>query len=214
MGVLDNSTLTTDAILTTRGRELLSTYGTVDITKFALSDEEIDYTLHDRKHASGTNSFGVILENATLLEASPGRSKLGSYIRHEAQESQDIILSQLNYPGRTWDNIIGVVPETVGPSIDEDYEFTIENTSVVKFWRFYASTDQPWQVVSDNTKTVVGRGVQCRSQSINSAATTTITVRGNVSEIIKVISITVIANPDANAVAKQSTSDVTDPKFY
>jgi hypothetical protein len=205
MGVLDNSTLTTDAILTTRGRELLSTYGTVDITKFALSDEEIDYTLHDRKHASGTNSFGVILENATLLEASPGRSKLGSYIRHEAQESQDIILSQLNYTGRTWDNIISVLPETVGPSIDEDYEFTIENPSVVKF------RDNP------GLTTRIGPDARLRTQIFGAPspnATTTVTVRGIISEIIKVISITVIANPDANAVAKQSTSDVTDPKFY
>jgi hypothetical protein len=205
MGVLDNSTLTTDAILTTRGRELLSTYGTVDITKFALSDEEIDYTLHDRKHASGTNSFGVILENATLLEASPGRSKLGSYIRHEAQESQDIILSRLNYPGRTWDNIISVLPETVGPSIDEDYEFTIENPSVVKF------RDNP------GLTTRIGPHARLRTQIFGAPspnATTTVTVRGIISEIIKVISITVIANPDANAVAKQSTSDVTDPKFY
>jgi len=204
MGVLDNSTLTTDAILTTRGRELLSTYGTVDITKFALSDEEIDYTLHDRKHASGTNSFGVILENATLLEASPGRSKLGSYIRHEAQESQDIILSQLNYTSYAG-NIIGVVPETVGPSIDEDYEFTIENPSVVKF------RDNP------GLTTRIGPHARLRTQIFGAPspnATTTVTVRGIISEIIKVISITVIANPDANAVAKQSTSDVTDPKFY
>ena len=87
MGVLDSSTLTVNATLTTRGRELLSTNGTVDITKFALSDEEIDYTLHDRKHASGTNSFGIILDNAIILEASPTRSKLDSYLKSDGHQS-------------------------------------------------------------------------------------------------------------------------------
>ena len=38
MGLLDSSTLTVNAILTTRGRELLSTEGDIDITKYALSD--------------------------------------------------------------------------------------------------------------------------------------------------------------------------------
>ena len=39
MGVLDSSTLTVNAILTTRGRELLSRKGNININKFALGDE-------------------------------------------------------------------------------------------------------------------------------------------------------------------------------
>ena len=42
MGLLDNSSITVNAILTTRGREMLSRGGDLNITKFALSDEEID----------------------------------------------------------------------------------------------------------------------------------------------------------------------------
>ena len=38
MGVLDSSTLTVNAILTTRGRELLSTNGTVDIEDLERSE--------------------------------------------------------------------------------------------------------------------------------------------------------------------------------
>ena len=41
MGFLDNSTITVDAILTKRGREILSQGGNFNITKFALSDEEV-----------------------------------------------------------------------------------------------------------------------------------------------------------------------------
>ena len=139
MGLLDSSTLTVNAILTTRGRELLSTNGTVDITKFALSDEEIDYTLHDRKHASGTNASGRILDNATVLEASPNRSKLGSYLRDYTSESTDIILASLNNTKVHWNAEIGIRPQTVGSTEEkkEDYTFTIENTNVVRFNRYY-----------------------------------------------------------------------------
>ena len=44
MGYLDNTSITVDAILTKRGRELLSRNdGSFKITQFALSDDEIDY---------------------------------------------------------------------------------------------------------------------------------------------------------------------------
>jgi hypothetical protein len=68
MGFLDNSTTTVDAILTTRGRELLSSGEGLNITKFALSDEEVDYTLFDVTHPNGTDSYGSVIENMNLLE--------------------------------------------------------------------------------------------------------------------------------------------------
>jgi len=46
MGIFNGNNLSVEAILTTRGRELLSKdSGKLNITKFALGDEEIDYTL-------------------------------------------------------------------------------------------------------------------------------------------------------------------------
>ena len=51
MGYLDNSSITVDAILTKRGRELLSRNdGSFRITQFALGDDEIDYTLFNENH--------------------------------------------------------------------------------------------------------------------------------------------------------------------
>ena len=50
MGVLDNTTITVDAILTKKGRELLAQgEGKFKITKFKL-DDEIDYGLYDITH--------------------------------------------------------------------------------------------------------------------------------------------------------------------
>ena len=60
MGLVDNSSITVNAILTSKGRELFNRGQAVNITKFALSDEEIDYTLFDAKHSHGTTSFGLM----------------------------------------------------------------------------------------------------------------------------------------------------------
>ena len=43
MAYIDNQTITVDAILTKKGRELLAQNGNLNITSFALSDDEIDY---------------------------------------------------------------------------------------------------------------------------------------------------------------------------
>jgi|TARA_Y100000310_G_scaffold71978_1_gene67912 hypothetical protein len=225
MGLLDSSTLTVNAILTTRGRELLSTKGSVDITKFALSDEEIDYTLHDRKHASGTNSFGVILDNTTILEASPNRSKLDSYLVDELnsegkpQETSDIILSRLNYSGVDWGVEIGIQPKTLGVFKDiEEYIFTIENTNVVRFNKYKKTTDEDWEssdeLISNKVNSWVAAGITVKSRSINPGSTTTVTIHGISSEVTKVISITVLPNSDVNIKPKPVTTDVTHPKFY
>ena len=215
MGLLDNSSITVDAILTTRGREMLSRGGDLNITKFVLSDEEIDYTMYDKYHPAGTDSFGVLLENTPILEATPNRSKLNSYLVDNSQESSEILISTLNYPRAHWTVIDGTIPVTVGSAEEEaeDYTFTIQNINVVKFYRFYVSTDQPWQVVSSNTKSVVGRGIQWKPQSIKSLATTTITVQGNVSGITKVVSITPVPNPDSNVNPLNDSTNVTDSKF-
>ena len=43
MGYLDNSSVTVDAILTLKGRELLAQGGNAfNITQFALADDEVD----------------------------------------------------------------------------------------------------------------------------------------------------------------------------
>ena len=59
MGYLDNSIVTVDAILTKKGRELLARGdGSFKITQFALADDEIDYTLYNPSHPSGSSFYG------------------------------------------------------------------------------------------------------------------------------------------------------------
>ncbi len=75
MGYLDKSSITVDAILTKRGREKLAS-GDFTITKFALADDEIDYSLWDESHSKGTLYYGQAIENLPMVEAIPDESKV------------------------------------------------------------------------------------------------------------------------------------------
>lgn len=75
MGYLDNSSVIVDAILTKKGRELLSRQdGSFRITQFALADDEIDYTLYNENHPDGSAYYGEAIENLPLIEAIPNEN--------------------------------------------------------------------------------------------------------------------------------------------
>ena len=80
MGYLNNSVVTVDAILTKKGRELLARGdGSFRITQFALADDEIDYTLYNTSHPSGSAYYGEAIENMPLLEAFPDENQIMKY---------------------------------------------------------------------------------------------------------------------------------------
>jgi len=80
MGYLDNQVVTIDAILTKKGRELLARNdGSFRITQFALADDEIDYTLYNPNHPSGSAFYGEAIENMPLLEAFPDETQIMRY---------------------------------------------------------------------------------------------------------------------------------------
>jgi hypothetical protein len=80
MGYLNNAVITVDAILTTKGRELLARNdGTFRITQFALADDEIDYTLYNPNHPSGSAFYGEAIQNMPLLEAFPQETQIMKY---------------------------------------------------------------------------------------------------------------------------------------
>jgi hypothetical protein len=80
MGYLNNSTVTVDAILTKKGRELLArNNGSFQITQFSLSDDEIDYTLYNPNHPSGSAFYGEAIEAMPVLEAFPDETQIMKY---------------------------------------------------------------------------------------------------------------------------------------
>ena len=80
MGYLNNQVVTVDAILTKKGRETLAKNdGSFRITQFALADDEIDYTLYNPTHPSGSAFYGEAIDSMPLLEAFPDESQIMKY---------------------------------------------------------------------------------------------------------------------------------------
>ncbi len=80
MAILNNNTVTIDAVLTAKGRELLARNdGSFRITQFSLADDEVDYTLYNPQHPSGSAFYGQAIEAMPLIEAFPDDTQIMIY---------------------------------------------------------------------------------------------------------------------------------------
>jgi len=80
MAYLSNTSVVIDAILTTKGRELLARNdGSFQITQFSLSDDEVDYTLYNPNHPSGSAFYGEAIENMPVIQAYPNDTEIMKY---------------------------------------------------------------------------------------------------------------------------------------
>jgi len=80
MGYLDNTSITVDAILTKKGRELLAKgRSQFKITQFALADDEVDYDLWNPAHPLGSDYYGVVIESMPITEAVPDETQSMKY---------------------------------------------------------------------------------------------------------------------------------------
>ena len=79
MAYIDNQTITVDAILTKKGRELLATNGDLNITSFALADDEIDYTLYQPNHPNGTAFYDIAIRNTPVFEPVSDETQVMKY---------------------------------------------------------------------------------------------------------------------------------------
>jgi len=79
MAYANNETLTVDAVLTKKGRELLAAQGGLNITAFALSDDEIDYRLYQPNHPQGSAYYDLAIRNTPVLEAFTDETQVLKY---------------------------------------------------------------------------------------------------------------------------------------
>ena len=206
MGYLDNSSITVDAILTKRGRELLSRNdGSFRITQFALGDDEVDYTLFNENHPNGTQYASEAIENMPLIEAIPDGSNM--------MKSQLITLGRgksllpyISVPGVT-DNTLTLTKGGIGDSISPQthnmtnvaagagvegagYKFTVVNfnylTSMVTDSSHgspseldtYGGTEAIAEHVSGDVLTVVPTNEDALFPTGTEALTTTLIIEG------------------------------------
>ena len=79
MGYLDNTSITVDAILTKKGRQKLASGQSLAISKFALGDDEIDYTLYEPAHPKGSAYYDSAIKAIPIMEASPDETQVLRY---------------------------------------------------------------------------------------------------------------------------------------
>jgi len=212
MGYLNNSVVTVDAILTDVGRQLLSqNNGSFRITQFALADDEIDYTLYNPNHPSGSAFYGEAIDNMPLLEAFPQASQIMKYklttlprgtaripilaipsnVGLKQGQSQVITPQTLNYTG-------GNTFESSG------YTFTVSDVRLFStFEGVGINTPTATNLNTTTTlgtsvsKTVIGTSLNLRATTVNTLFSTqnalqaTLTIEGRDSGARSIIPITV-----------------------
>ena len=138
MGYLDNTSVVVDAILTKKGRELLSRQdGSFNITQFALADDEIDYTLYNENHPDGSAFYGEAIEALPLVEAIPNEnntmiSKLVTLNRGTTKIP--VLQVQSDTIGVNRNSTFNINPETLNhDSLQESaYSFTIADRRLIQ----------------------------------------------------------------------------------
>jgi hypothetical protein len=163
MGYLNKATITVDAILTNRGRELLAQGGrsAFNITKFAVADDEIDYGLYNVAHPEGSEYYGAIIENMPVLEATPDEQQIMRYklVTLNSTEfgttfiqnnGQIIIPSITGFSNTTITSSEPVKTFTVAtnPTFNESYTFLVANANVVRIYRGTDITASPLNTAS------------------------------------------------------------------
>ena len=149
MGVLDNTSVTVDAILTKKGREKLAKgEGQFRITKFALGDDEIDYNLYDVTHPNGSNFYGEAIENMNLLEAVPDqnlslRFKLTDVSNGSGGSTTAYVMSLTPANTTLNDNITSVSITPTISGYDGDYSYSIQGTSGTAIGQFLQFSINP-----------------------------------------------------------------------
>ena len=119
MAFLDNSgDILLDAVLTDTGRFRMAR-GDFKITKFALGDDEIDYSLFNRSHPSGSAYFDLEVLKTPILEAftnntSAMKSKLMTITRTNALHLPVLKLHNGGYKGTARDDTASPNTKTNG----------------------------------------------------------------------------------------------------
>lgn len=150
MAYIDNTTVTLNAILTKKGRELLASNGSLNITSFALADDEIDYGLYQPNHPKGSQFFDIAIRNTPILEPLSDETQVMKYklvtLASGVTNIPVISLGQTsitvpqNYKGQS------VIQPTTNPS----YNTTLGYTAVLS---------------NKNVGTITGQGLSSTSQA-------------------------------------------------
>jgi hypothetical protein len=211
MAYLNNNSVVIDAILTRRGRELLARgKNEFNITHFALSDDEIDYSLWNPDHPLGSGYYGIVLENMPITEAVPDETVMMKYklvtLPRKTVRIPVISVPQTSVtlnPGQSFT----VVPQTINYTQGNStfgYTFLLADSDVCSIYVSETATGQQFagqgsaipaplsQSELGQAVTVTGKSVTLTANLLQLAArSTTLTIIGNETGGRVVVNITV-----------------------
>jgi hypothetical protein len=131
MAYLNNNILTVNAVLTKKGREILAKTGGLNITAFALADDEIDYTQFNPNHPLGSAYYDIAIRNTPIMEPITDESQSMKYKLVTLNDgitsvptisvAQSVITVDRDYTGEI----------LISPSTNPTYNVTLGYTSIL-----------------------------------------------------------------------------------
>jgi hypothetical protein len=191
--------ITIDAILTTKGRELLARNdGSFRITQFALADDEIDYTLYNPTHPSGSAYYGEAIENLPLLEAFPEETQIMKYkLVTLPRGTAKLPILDLGYSAVTIKQgaSLAITPQTLNYTGGNNFEasgysFTISDVRLCN--TFTGVGVQTTEATAANVTTTLGTNVSKTviGTTLNITATTVNTLFGTNNQLNATLTVT------------------------
>lgn len=202
MGYLNNAVITVDAILTTKGREALAANdGSFQITQFALADDEIDYTLFNPTHPSGSAYYGEAIVNQPLLEAFPLESQIMKYkLTTLPRGTAKMPIINLGYAAITLQQgaQLAITPQTLNYLGNEQtfetsgYTATIADVRTLSSFEGIGIQSTATTTANANATQTIGTNVSSTvtGTQINLRATTVNTLFGNNSTLVTTLTVT------------------------
>ena len=190
MGYLNNTVVTVDAILTTKGRELLAKNdGSFRITQFAMADDEIDYTLYNPNHPSGSAYYGEAIDNMPLLEAFPDETQIMKYklvtLPRGTAKLPILDLGSTSFTLKQGANL-NITPQTLNyaggnQSETSGYTFTISDVRLFSTYNGVGVDTAAAQALNTNSTQTLGTNVSTTviGTTLSLRATTVNTLFGN-----------------------------------
>ena len=201
MGYLNNAVITVDAILTTKGREAMaSNDGSFQITQFALADDEIDYTLYNPSHPSGSAYYGEAIVNQPLLEAFPLESQIMKYkLTTLPRGTAKMPILNLGYAAITLQQgaQLAITPQTLNYLGNDQtfetsgYSATISDVRVLSSFEGLGIQSAATTNANANATTTIGTNVSSTvtGTQINLRATTINTLFGTNSTLVTTLTV-------------------------
>lgn len=182
MAYLNSTSVVIDAILTKKGRELLARNdGSFRITQFSLADDEIDYSLYNPYHPSGSAFYGEAIQSMPIIQAYPEDQEIMKYKLLTLPRGTGAIPVISSVPTKI--SLVIGTPQSIAPATanyngsstfyeTSGYQFTIGDVRTMS--SFTATGINTAEAAALNTTTTIGTNVSKTviGTTLNMTATT------------------------------------------